>query len=287
MGKKSIFLLDKKQQLLQFWSTQNEQNNIPSCTMPTLTCFGAVSRLITHPKEVLYGTKVSVWEGHNQGQVFTIIGSMQFRVPYHILNISLVSKVKWKISVCLVRSKIEYCEITLQRFCVGSESSMPYWISLCLGQGFRWKWYIHPKDVLLVMLVSDIVWIFLKLKKKPTVHTIISVCMARTKIDYPACSKTHPEEVLCGTWVQCAILDLSLFGKVISRFNGSQHTLHSQEGSQVSSVRWDDDQSEEPPYTSNYSTWHRPVFKKSSFFLRLLMEIRESLFHADMASSNF
>ena len=120
-----------------------------------------------------------------------------------------------------------------------------------------------------------------------SVHTIISVCLERSKIENSTCSRTHPEEVLCGTWVQCAILDLSLFGKVISRFNGSQHTLHSQEGSQVSSVRWDDDQSEEPPYTSNYSTWHRPIFKKSSFFLRLLMENRESLFYADMTSSNF
>lgn len=64
----------------------------------------------------------------------------------------------------------------------------------------------------------------------------------------------HPEELLGGSGVQSSIGNLRLFGEVLGALDGGNHPFHSQEGSQVGSVRGNDDESEEPPHATHYAT---------------------------------
>ena len=97
-------------------------------------------------------------------------------------------------------------------------------------------------------------------------HFAFSVCLlaqgSPEQFTFQWC--THAEETFCRTRIQCSILDLCLFGKVISRFNRGQHPFHGEESSQVSRVWWDDDECEEPPYTANYSARHWPKEQNST-----------------------
>lgn len=72
----------------------------------------------------------------------------------------------------------------------------------------------------------------------------------------------YPEKLLGGARVQGSIRYLCLLSQVFSTLNGRNHPLHRQEGSQVGSVRRDDDQSEKPPHTSDYPTWQWPTSPK-------------------------
>lgn len=77
--------------------------------------------------------------------------------------------------------------------------------------------------------------------------------------------RPYPEEFFGWPGVQRPISDLCLFSKVLSTLNGRNHSLHRQKGSQVGSIWWDNDQSEKPPHSSNYSTWKRPAHKNTQF----------------------
>lgn len=66
---------------------------------------------------------------------------------------------------------------------------------------------------------------------------------------------TYSEELFGWPWVQCPVSDFGLFGKVFCTFYGRDHSLNSQESSEVSSVGWNNDEREEPPDTSNNATW--------------------------------
>jgi len=66
--------------------------------------------------------------------------------------------------------------------------------------------------------------------------------------------ETYGEELLSGSSVKSAVVDIGLFRQVIRWLNRRQHTFYSEERGQVSSVWWDDDQREEPPSTADYST---------------------------------
>lgn len=54
-----------------------------------------------------------------------------------------------------------------------------------------------------------------------------------------------------------AVLYFGLLGQIICRVDWWVHSLHSEEGSQVGSVRGDDDQGKEPPYSTNYPCGER------------------------------
>lgn len=61
---------------------------------------------------------------------------------------------------------------------------------------------------------------------------------------------THPEEFFGGTRVQCTIGNVCLLSQVLCTLNRRNHPLHSEEGSQVSRVGRDDNESKEPPHSS-------------------------------------
>lgn len=65
---------------------------------------------------------------------------------------------------------------------------------------------------------------------------------------------THPEELFGGAGVQGAVGDVRLFGQVLGALDGRDHPLHREEGSQVSRVGRDDDESEEPPHSAHDPT---------------------------------
>lgn len=64
-------------------------------------------------------------------------------------------------------------------------------------------------------------------------------------------SVSHPEEFFGGAGIQRSIGDLCLLGQILSALYRRHHPLHGQEGSQVGSVGWDDDEGEEPPDASD------------------------------------
>lgn len=68
----------------------------------------------------------------------------------------------------------------------------------------------------------------------------------------------YPKEVPGGAMVKGAVLHLCLGGEVLGGVDGSNHPLNSEEGSQVGSVRRDEDECEEPPDTSDYPTRDGP-----------------------------
>ena len=70
---------------------------------------------------------------------------------------------------------------------------------------------------------------------------------------------TYTEERLSRAAIHCAILDFCLLGQVISRLDGREHPLHGEEGGQVSRVRRDDDEREEPPDTAHDPPRHGSV----------------------------
>ena len=69
--------------------------------------------------------------------------------------------------------------------------------------------------------------------------------------------RTDLKEFLGGAGVECAVEDFGLFGEIVGRLNGSDHSLDGQKGSEVGCVGGDDDQSEKPPRTSGHSTSQR------------------------------
>ncbi len=69
---------------------------------------------------------------------------------------------------------------------------------------------------------------------------------------------SYPEELFGGTGVECPVGDLSLLGQVFCTLYRRHHPFHSQESSQIGSVGRNDDQSEEPPHTSNNTARQRP-----------------------------
>lgn len=69
---------------------------------------------------------------------------------------------------------------------------------------------------------------------------------------------SYPEELFSGTRVERSVGDLSLLGQVFCALYRRDHPFHSQESSQIGSVGWNDDQSEEPPHTSNNTARQRP-----------------------------
>lgn len=58
---------------------------------------------------------------------------------------------------------------------------------------------------------------------------------------------SHPEESHRGSSFQCSILDVILLSEVFGVLNRCYHPFHCEESCQIGSVRWDDDQCEEPP----------------------------------------
>lgn len=72
------------------------------------------------------------------------------------------------------------------------------------------------------------------------------------------------EELLSRAGIECAVGDLSLLGKILCTLDGRHHSLHSEESCQVRRVRRDDDESEEPPNPTHYTTWQRPSGKKQT-----------------------
>lgn len=65
---------------------------------------------------------------------------------------------------------------------------------------------------------------------------------------------TYLKECHSGSISNSTILNSALFSQVVCRVNGSIHPLHSKKGCQVGCIRWDDDQSEEPPDTPYYTS---------------------------------
>lgn len=68
---------------------------------------------------------------------------------------------------------------------------------------------------------------------------------------------TYPEELFSGSSIQSPISNLRLLSQILCTLDGWNHPFHSEEGSQVGRVGGDDNQSEEPPHTSNYTTRER------------------------------
>lgn len=66
---------------------------------------------------------------------------------------------------------------------------------------------------------------------------------------------TYSEEFFCWPWIQCSIGNFCLLGQVFCTFYGGDHSLHRQESSEVSGVRWYNDECEEPPDASDNPTW--------------------------------
>lgn len=86
---------------------------------------------------------------------------------------------------------------------------------------------------------------------------LLPVC---PRVDYqPPVTPTHPEELLGGAGIQGAVCDVRLLGQILGALYGGNHPLHGEEGSQVSRVGGDDDEGEEPPHTSDYSSRQRPA----------------------------
>ena len=111
--------------------------------------------------------------------------------------------------------------------------------------------------------------------RKPTVHGAIFDLLRQVEPNNPilitkrSTKRSHlwdllspcssPKEVPRRPAVHGAILDLGLLRQVFGRLDGRNHPLHSQEGSQVGSVRGDHDQGEEPPQSGNQSSGSCPV----------------------------
>lgn len=57
--------------------------------------------------------------------------------------------------------------------------------------------------------------------------------------------------------VERSVLDFSLRRQVLWRVDGRHHPLDGEEGGQVSRVRRDEDQGEEPPHAAHYSARYR------------------------------
>lgn len=68
---------------------------------------------------------------------------------------------------------------------------------------------------------------------------------------------SHPEEFFGGAGIQRSIGDLRLLGQILGTLYRRHHPLHCQEGGQVGSVGWDDDEGEEPPDAANYAARQR------------------------------
>lgn len=81
---------------------------------------------------------------------------------------------------------------------------------------------------------------------------VLQTCLEFRILKVPV---TYSEEFFCWPRVQCSVCNFCLFGQVFCTFYGGDHSLHSQESSQISSVRWYNNEREEPPDTSNNSTW--------------------------------
>lgn len=79
-------------------------------------------------------------------------------------------------------------------------------------------------------------------------------------------SVPHPKEFFGGAGIQRSIGDLCLLGQILSALYRRHHPLHSQEGSQVGSVGWDDDEGEEPPDASDDAARQRAKKKQDRMF---------------------
>lgn len=71
----------------------------------------------------------------------------------------------------------------------------------------------------------------------------------------------YPKKLFSGASFQGPIGDFRLLGQVLCTLNGRNHPFHCEEGSQVSCVGGYDDQSEEPPDTTDYAAGERPAHK--------------------------
>lgn len=65
---------------------------------------------------------------------------------------------------------------------------------------------------------------------------------------------SYLEECHCGTVLHHPIWDFSLFGQVIGWIYGRFHPLHSEKSSQIGCIGGNDDEGEEPPDASHYSS---------------------------------
>lgn len=79
---------------------------------------------------------------------------------------------------------------------------------------------------------------------------------------------TYSKEFFGWAWIQSAIGYLSLLSQILCALYGRHHPFHRKEGSKISSVGRDNDESEEPPDSSNNSPWERSTEKhrSSNFF---------------------
>lgn len=74
--------------------------------------------------------------------------------------------------------------------------------------------------------------------------------------------RSYPEELFGRSSIQSPVGNLCLLRQVLCALDGWHHPLHCEEGCQVGCVGGDDNQGEEPPHTSNYTTRERS--KRSS-----------------------
>jgi len=90
-------------------------------------------------------------------------------------------------------------------------------------------------------------------------HSFLTSHINHWQTQLLALSCSYSEEVFWRSRVDCAVLDIGLFGEVLSRLNGRLHTFSSEESSQVGRVWRDENQRKKPPDTADNSTGHRSV----------------------------
>lgn len=72
-------------------------------------------------------------------------------------------------------------------------------------------------------------------------------------------ANSHPEKSCCAAALECAVLDLRLLGEIFGALDRGIHPLDGEESRQISRIRGDHDQREEPPHTGDHACRHGPT----------------------------
>lgn len=74
-------------------------------------------------------------------------------------------------------------------------------------------------------------------------------------------SVSHPEEGRRAAAFEGTVLDLRLLRKILGALDWRIHPLDGEESSEISRIRGDHDQREEPPHTRDHACGHGPAMK--------------------------
>jgi len=74
--------------------------------------------------------------------------------------------------------------------------------------------------------------------------------------------QSHPEECRRAATLERAVFDFRLFGEIFGTLDRGVHSLDGEESRQISRVRRDHDECEEPPHAGNHASRYRSAIQE-------------------------